>query len=150
MRTASVPGSRLFRAGAIGYIVFAGVHFTAFIQEFLFPPTELVRVEAQRALRAVTVDMGPFHTDFSQLVRLLSGSYSTLLLCVGILNLVAFPAAAATSRLRSLTVVNLVFCGLLLALSVLARFPPPIVFGLIIEILFALSLARQGRSPARG
>jgi len=146
MPNATAPGSRLFRAGAIGYLVFAGVHLTAFVRSLVVAPTDPLELEAERALRAVVVDLGPFHTHFGQLVRLLSASYSTLLLFVGVLNLVALPAAVAHGRLRGLTLVNLVFCGLLLVLSAIVRFPPPMMFALVIEVLFALSLAAQRRA----
>ena len=139
-------GRGLFRAGAIGYFVFAGVHFTAFLHSILVQPTDPLQIEADRALRAVAVDMGPFHTHFANLVRLLSASYSTLLVFVGVLNLVALPAAAAHGRVRALTWVNVVFCGLLLALSAAVRFPPPMVFTLILSILFASSLLAQRRA----
>jgi hypothetical protein len=146
MTDATAAGSRLFRAGAIGYVVFAGVHLTTFLRNLLMAPTDPLQIEAERALRAVVVDMGPFHTHFGHLVRLLSASYSTLLLFVGTLNLVALPAAVAHGRLRALTLANLVFCGLLLALAVAVRFPPPMVFALVIELLFALSLVAQRRT----
>jgi hypothetical protein len=146
MRNTTAPGSRLFRAGAIGYLVFAGVHFTAFLHSVLAAPTDPLQIEAERALRAVAVDMGPFHTHFGLLVQLLSASYSTLLLFVGALNIVALPAAAAHGRLRALTLVNLGFCGLLLVLSAVVRFPPPMLFALVIEVLFAISLVAQRRA----
>jgi hypothetical protein len=144
MPEATAP--RLFRAGAIGYLVFAGVHLTAFLRSILVAPTDPLQIEAERALRAVVVDMGPFHTHFGQLVRLLSASYSTLLLFVGVLNLVALPAVVARGGLRALTLVNLAFCGLLLALAAVARFPPPMLFALVIEVLFALSFSAQRRA----
>lgn len=146
MPDATVPGSRLFRAGAIGYLVFAAVHLTAFLRSVLVAPTDPLEIEAERALRAVVVDMGPFHTHFGRLVRLLSASYSTLLLFVGVLNLVALPAVVAHGRLRALTVVNLAFCGVLLVLAAIVRFPPPMAFALVIEILFALSWVAQRRA----
>jgi hypothetical protein len=142
----TAPGIRLFRAAAIGYLVFALVHLTAFLQGMLVAPTDPLEIEAHRALRAVAVDMGPFHTHFGHLVRLLSASYSTLLLFVGVLNLVALPAALAHGRLRALTLVNVAFCGLLLALAAAVRFPPPMVFALLIESLFAWSLLSQRRA----
>jgi hypothetical protein len=145
MRDATGRGSGLFRAAAIGYLVFAAVHLTAFLRSVLVAPTDPLQIEAERALRAVAVDMGPFHTHFGNLVHLLSASYSALLVFVGVLNLVALPAASAQGRLRALTLVNLVFCGLLLVLCAAVRFPPPMAFTLIIEVLFALSLAAQRR-----
>ena len=145
MPNAIAPGSRLFRAGAIGYLVFAGVHLTTFVRSILVAPTDPLQLEAERALRAVVVDMGPFHTHFGLLVRLLSASYSTQLLCVGVLNLVALPAAVAYGRLRALTLVNLAFCGMLLAIAAVVRFPPPMAFALLIEVLFVLSWVAQRR-----
>jgi hypothetical protein len=150
MPHATAPGHRLFRAGAIGYLLFAGVHLTAFLSSVLVAPTDPLQIEAERALRAVAVDMGPFHTHFGLLVRLLSASYSTLLLFAGALNLVALPAAVAHGKLRALTLVNLVFCGLLLAIAAAARFPPPMAFALAIEVLFALSWVAQRRGASVG
>jgi hypothetical protein len=145
MPDAIARGRRMFRAGAIGYLVFAGVHLSAFLQSVFVAPTDPLQIEAERALRAVVVDMGPFHTHFGLLVRLLSASYSTLLLFVGALNLVALQAAVAHGRLRALTLVNLAFCALLAVLAAVVRFPPPMVFALAIEILFALSWVAQRR-----
>jgi hypothetical protein len=145
MPSTTAPGSRSYRAASIGYLVFAAVHLAAFLRSLLVAPTDPLEVEAQRALRAVAVDLGPFHTDFGQLVHLLSASYSTFLVFVGVLNLVALPAAVAQGRLRALTLANLVFCGVLLALAAAVRFPPPLAFALAIEVLFALSLAAQLR-----
>ena len=145
MPDATAPGRRLFRAGAIGYLVFAGVHLMAFLRSVLVAPTDPLQIEAEHALRAVVVDMGPFHTHFGLLVRLLSASYSTLLLFVGVLNLTVLEVAVAQGRLRALTLVNLAFCGVLLALAIVVRFPPPMGFALVIEILFALSLVAQRR-----
>jgi hypothetical protein len=145
MSSTTTPGSRLFRAAAIGYFVFAAVHFVGFLHGILVAPTDPLQIEAERALRAVAVDMGPFHTHFGLLVRLLSASYSTFLVFIGVLNLVALPAAIGQGRLRALTLVNLLFCGVLVVISAAARFPPPTVFALVIETLFALSLAAQRR-----
>jgi len=148
MPDATAPGSRLFRAGAIGYFAFAAVHLAAFLRGVLVAPTDPLQIEAERALRAVVVDMGPFHTHFGLLVRLLSASYSTLLAFAGVLNLVALAPAVAHGRLRALTRANLAFCGVMLAFAAAARFPPPMAFALAIEVLFALSLAAQQRREA--
>jgi hypothetical protein len=142
-------GSRLFRAGAVGYVIFAAVHFVAFLRSVLVAPTNPLEIEAERALQAVVVDLGPFHSHFGLLVQLLSASYTTFLVFLGVLNLVALPAAAAHGRLRALTLVNLLLCALLLGIAAAARFPPPMLFSLVIAVLFALSLRAQTRG-ARG
>jgi hypothetical protein len=133
------PGKRLFIAGSIVLLLFGAVHMIPMLNDILVERTKPLEVEAKRAMAAVAVDMGPFHTNWAQLNQLLSVSYSTLLFFVAALNLVALPAVCAPppySRLRALAIVNAIFVAILLATAANYRFPPPGVFSVIAEILF--------------
>jgi hypothetical protein len=130
------PGKRLFIAGCVTLFLFSAVHMVPMFAEFFTEPTDPLEIEAERALAAVKVDMGPFHTHFGKLVQLLSVSYSALLFFVVALNLVALPAVVAHGRLRAMAMVNVIFVGILLATSVIFQFPPPGVFCLIAGAFF--------------
>jgi hypothetical protein len=144
---AKTPGKRLFIAGCITLLLFSAVHMTTMFVNLFVEPTKPVEVEATRAMAAVAVDMGPFHTSWLGLNRLLSASYSTLLLFVAALNLVALPAVVAHGRLRAMAAVNMIFVGILLAIAVIYQFPPPGVFCLIAELFFIAALVRA--APGR-
>jgi hypothetical protein len=148
--TPRAPGHGWFRAGAIGLLVFAAVHLIPFSIGLLRAPTEPAAVEADRALRAQKVDIGPFHTSFWHLNMLLSASYSVFLMYIAVLNLIALRAAAAAGRLRALTIANLFFCAILAGICVAAWFPPPFVFAVFSMLCFAVSLMRQRRAPPIG
>jgi hypothetical protein len=139
---AKTSGQRLFIAGCITLLLFSAVHMIPMFFFMFVEPTKPVEVEAKRAMAAVTVDMGPFHTSWLGLNRLLSASYSTLLLFVAALNLVALPGVIAHGRLRAMAKVNVIFVGILLALAVIYRFPPPGVFCLIAEVFFIAAMVR--------
>jgi len=136
------PGKRPFIAGCVTLLLFSAVHMSTNFYHLFVEPTQPVEVEATRAMAAVAVDMGPFHTSWLGLNRLLSASYSTLLLFVAALNLVALPAVVAHGRLRAMATVNAIFVGILLAIAVIYQFPPPGVFCLIAEVLFIAALVR--------
>src|SRR5262245_15391877 len=97
-----VPGTGLFIAGCITLIVFSAVHMIPMFIDIFVEPTVPVEIEAKRAMAAVVVDIGPFHTNFVQLNQLLSVYLSTLLLFVVALNFVALSALIAQGRLRAL------------------------------------------------
>lgn len=142
---ATAPGKRPFIAGCITLLLFGSVHMITMFANLFVEPTKPVEIEANRAMAAVAVDMGPFHTSWLGLNRLLSASYSTLLLLVAALNLVALPAIIAPppyGRLRAMATVNVIFVGILLAIAVIYQFPPPGVFCLIAEVLFIAALVR--------
>jgi hypothetical protein len=143
------PGKRLFVAGNIVLLLFSAVHMIPMFFDFFVAPTKPLEIEAKRALAAVVIDMGPFHTHWGKLNQLLSASYSTLLFFVVALNFVALPAVAAHGRLRALALVNAIFVGALLAICLICRFPPPAVFCLIAEVLFVGSAVRAGAQARR-
>src|SRR5678815_3436648 len=123
---ARVPGRGWFLGGCITLAVFSAVHMIPMFISLFVEPTKPSEVEAKRAMTAVGVDLGPFHTTWTGLNQLLSVSYSALLFFVVGINLVAFPAVAAVpGRLRALAMVNAVFVAILLAIAVAFQFPPP-------------------------
>ena len=140
------PGTRLFIAGCVTLFLFSAVHMIPMLLDLFTTPTEPLEVEAKRAMAAVVVDIGPFHTTFVQLNQLLSTYLSTLLLFVVALNLVALPAVAAAGRLRRLAAVNAIFVGVLLALAIVFQFPPPGVFSLLAGVFFIGALLRAGKA----
>lgn len=136
------PGRRLFIAGSVTLILFSLVHMIPMFADLFSEPTDPLQIEANRAMAAVAVDIGPFHTHFGKLVHLLSVSYSTLLLFVAAVNLVALPAVVADGRLRALSLVNVIFVGILLSTSIIFRFPPPGVFCLLALVCFVGAVVR--------
>jgi hypothetical protein len=145
---ASVPGKRLYLAGCIVLALFSTVHMIPMFIAMFGEPTKPVEIEAKRAMAAVVVDMGPFQTHWGLLNHLLSASYSALLFFVVALNLVALPAVIACGRLRAMAMVNVAFAGILLAICLACRFPPPAVFSLIAVVLFLGAAVRARRNGA--
>jgi hypothetical protein len=142
--TPPLPGRRLFIAGCITLLIFSTVHLVPFFQSSFVEPTNPLEVEANRALTAVPVDIGPFHSNSAKLVHLLSASYSVLLYFVVALNFAALPSVAATGRLRGIAMVNAIFVAVLLAIALIYQFPPPGVFSLIALVFFVTAFARAG------
>ena len=142
------PGKRPFIAGCVTLLLFTATHMITMFANLFVEPTKPVEVEATRAMAAVAVDMGPFHTSWLGLNRLLSASYSTLLLFVATLNLVALPAVVAHGRLRAVAAVNVIFVGILLAIAVIYRFPPPGVFSVIALVFFIAATVRAESPPS--
>src|SRR5262245_39984931 len=97
---AGTPGKRLFIAGCIVLLLFSAVHMIPMFNDIFVEPTQPAEIEAKRAMAAVVIDMGPFHTHWGKLNQLLSASYSTLLFFVVALDFVALPAIIAHTRLR--------------------------------------------------
>ena len=141
----ATPGRRPFIAACIVLILFGGTHMLTFLRALFVPLTDPLQIEADRAMRAVTLDMGPFHTNAAMLMHLLSASYSPLLIGLATINLIALAGAIAQGRLRALTIANIFLVGLLLAVTIIYQFPPPMVFSLVAVILFLVSLMRQRR-----
>jgi hypothetical protein len=146
-KTPGIPGRGLFIAGCITLALFSAVHMIPMFFAIFVEPTKAAEVEANRAMTAVAVDMGPFHTSWAGLNQLLSASYSALLFFVVALNLIALPAVIAHGRLRAMTKVNVIFVGILLAIAMIFQFPPPGVFSLIALAFFIAALVRA--TPAR-
>lgn len=141
--TSKTPGKGLFVAGCITLLLFGAVHMIRMFIDLFGEPAEPVEVDAKRAMAAVSVDIGPFHTHFGKLDQLLSTSYSALLFFIVALNFVALPAVTACGRLRAMAAVNVIFVGILLAIAVIFVFPPPGVFSLIAEVFFVGAMVRS-------
>jgi hypothetical protein len=140
----AAPGRRWFIAGAIGLIVFASIHLLAVYQSNFGEPATPEIAELDRMLRNVHIlDAGPFQASAWHTVELLNTSYSVLLLYAGVLNLLMVGPALASGRLRRITWVNILFVGLLLALTVVFQFLPPMVLTAVVLLLFVVSLIRQ-------
>lgn len=139
--TSGVPqssrGKSLFVAACIVLLLFSTVHMIPMFMDLFGEPTQPAEIAAKRAMAAVAVDMGPFHTHWGKLNQLLSTSYSALLYFVAAVNLVALPAVVAGGRLRVLAAINALFATLLLVISLCFQFPPPAVFALAAAVLFA-------------
>lgn len=139
---AKTPGKGLFIAGCITLLLFSAVHMIPMFIFMFVEPTKPAEIEAKRAMAAVVIDMGPFHTNWAKLNQLLSASYSALLFFVVALNLIALPAIIAHGRLRAIATVNVTFVGILLAIALIYQFPPPGVFCIIAEVFFIATLVR--------
>jgi hypothetical protein len=142
----ATPGRRLFIAACIVLLLFGCTHLVTVVRSKVVPLTDPLQIEADRAMQAVTIDMGPFHTNAAMLMHLLSASYSTLLLGLATINLVTLRGAIALRRFRALTIVNIIIAGALLTITIIYQFPPPMVFSLVAAVLFMASLIRQGQS----
>lgn len=140
--TAKTPGKGPFVAGCYTLLLFSAVHMIPMFADIFTEPTKPPEVEAKRAMVAVAVDIGPFHSNWAKLNQLLSVSYSALLFFVVAINLVALPAIVAHGRLRATATVNVIFVGIVLSTSVIYQFPPPGVFALIAEAFFVAALVR--------
>src|SRR5262245_14091299 len=105
----AAPAKRPFVAGTIVLLLFSTVHMIPMFLDLFGEPTEALEIEAKRAMAAVVVDIGPFHTHWGQLNQLLSTCFSALLFFVVALNFVALPASIAHGRLRALAMVNAIF-----------------------------------------
>jgi len=136
----------MFLAGCVTLLLFSAVHMIPMFADIFTEPTKPAEVEAKRAMIAVDVAIGPFHSNWAKLNQLLSVSYSALLFFVVALNLVALPAIIAHGRLRTMAMVNVIFVGILLATSVIYQFPPPGVFALTAEVFFIAAMVRATRS----
>lgn len=136
-------GHRWFKAGAITLLVFGGIHLLAVYKSLFVAPTDPAEFRAEAALRDFKVDLGPFHPTGWHTVNILNASYSALLLYVGILNLIALDPVAAAGRLRTLTVVNILFTTILFAICLALQFPPPMVFAFACMLFFTISLVKQ-------
>ncbi len=140
--TNRVPGRALFVAATWVLVLFSTIHMIPMFADLFGSPTQPLEIEAKRAMAAVTVDLGPFHTHWGKLNQLLSASYSALLYFVAAVNFVTVGAAAAHGKLRSLALVNAIFAAILLAICLAFSFPPPAVFSLLALVLFGWSAAK--------
>jgi len=143
-----VRGQHTFAAGAIGLAAVGLVHGLAFASAVFFEPRSEAEAAYRRAAREYHATIGPLEPNAWGGTQILSASYSVLLVQVGVLNLFTMRAIIARGRLRLLTVLNLVFLALQLAVAVAYQFPPPIVLGGVVFVLFAASLWRQTSGPS--
>lgn len=143
--SAKIPGKGMFIAGCVTLLLFSTVHMIPMFADIFTAPTKPAEIEAKRAMTAVDVAIGPFHSNWAKLNQLLSVSYSALLFFVVALNLVALPSIIAHGRLRAMAAINVIFVAILLATSVIYQFPPPGVFALIAEVFFIAAMVRASR-----
>lgn len=88
--------------------------------------------------------LGPFTPSAWGGMQILNSSYSVLLIYIGILNLLAMRPAAWAGRLKALTVCNIFFVALLLLITIVFQFPPPMLFAATALIFFGVSWVKQG------
>ncbi len=143
------PGQRMFLGAAVGLVLFGLVHSLAVYNANFGPPRSAADAELHQLMRDLQIQVGPMRSSAWGAVQILNASYSVLLLYVGTLNLLVLETVAVHGKLRALTVANLVFTGLLLVITIAYQFPPPMVFAVIVFVLFALSLYQQRRGTKR-
>lgn len=139
-------GRKTFLAGSIALIVFGAVHLFAVYQANFTIPADPKIADMQAAAKAYTVPIGPLTASAWSGMQILNSSYSIWLIYAGALNLLTFRPAAQTGRLRALTVCNLLFIALLLGITILFQFPPPMLFAGVALILFGVSWWKQSWS----
>lgn len=139
----SQAGRRCFLAGSVVLIAFGAVHVLAVYQANFTTQTDPQLAELDAAAKAYTVRLGPFSPTAFGAIQILNASYSILLVHAGVLNLLICRAAISTGRLKAVTVCNSAFVALLLVVTVLFQFPPPMVFAATALILFVSSWAKQ-------
>lgn len=140
-----IPGGRTFAAAAIGQIAMGLVHGLTVLIAVFVEPQGGVEAAYREAARQYKTPIGPLEPNAWGATQILSASYAVLLVQVGVLNLLAMQPLAALGQLRLLTVLNLIFLAVQLAVAVAYQFPPPVVLGGMICALLAASLVRQGR-----
>jgi len=138
------PGRRTFVAASVVLILFGMVHLLAVYHSNFLPPSDERTAEIKRLAMEYTQAMGPFSPSAWGGMQILNSSYSVLLIYVGVLNLLALRPARQTGRLRTLTSCNILFVALLLFITILFQFPPPLVFAAVVLILFGASWWKQG------
>jgi len=140
----SKKGHKTFLAGAVVLVLFGLVHLAAVYHGNFLPPADDKKAEIKRLAMEDTVTMGPFKPSAWGGMQILNSSYSILLIYVGILNLWTMRPAAQIGRLRGLTGCNIFFVSLLLLITIIFQFPPPMLFAGIALILFGVSWMKQG------
>ena len=142
------PGRGWFKAGAIGLIVFGGVHLFAVYHGLAEKPSTAEEVACEKAMLALRFDMGPFHSTAWHTDMILNASFSALLIYSGIINLMALHGIVAAGRLCAVAALNASLCFTLVIFCLLGRFPPPIVFAGGCSLLFGIAFLR-GSAGAR-
>jgi hypothetical protein len=141
--TAHLSGRRTFLAGAIGWLAFGAVHLLAVYHAYFAPPRGAAEANLKAAALQVREKMGPFEPTAWGGIQILNASYSILLLFVGALNLVVLRPTAEYGRLRALTLLNMLLAALLMTVTIIYQFPPPMILAGVIGALFIVSLLRQ-------
>ncbi len=144
----SKKGHKTFLAGAVVLILFGLVHLLAVYHGIFLPPADDKKAEIRRLAIEDTGAMGPFKPSTWGGMQILNSSYSVFLVYIGFLNLLAIRPAAQAGRLAGLTVCNIFFVALLLLITIIFQFPPPMLFAGIALILFGASWVKQ-RSAIR-
>lgn len=142
------PGRRWFRIASISLIVFGGVHLLAVGKALLVKPSTPQEVDADRALRALSTTIGPLKPSAWHAMQILNASFSVLLIQAGVLNLLRLRISDRAPDLRAVTVANMIFVALLLAITIAFQFPPPMVFAAFALAGFLASLAQQRRAAS--
>ena len=139
----SKMGHRTFLAGTIVLVMFGSVHLLAVYQGNFVPPADDREAEIKRLASEYTMTMGPFKPSAWGGMQILNSSYSVLLIYAGVLNLSAMRLAAQGGRLKALTICNIFFVSLLLLITIVFQFPPPMLFAATALILFGVSWVKQ-------
>lgn len=145
-----VPGQRTFLGAAMGLVLFGLVHLLTVYNANFGPPRSAAEAELRRMMMDLQMQIGPMRPSAWDAVQILNASYSVLLLYAETLNLLVLGVVVAHGKLRTLTIANLVFTGLLLVITIAYQFPPPMVIAIIVFALFALSLYQQRKGTKRG
>lgn len=137
------PGRRFFLAASIVLILFGAVHVVAIYKSLVAGPETPAEVDADRALRADSLKIGPFHPTGWHTVNILNVNFAVLLIYAGVINLIALRPAIAAGRLKSLTLANIIFVALISAVILGFQFPPPLLLALPALTLFIASYIKQ-------
>lgn len=138
-----VRGRGTFIAGAIALLIMAGFHSLAVINTEFGEPLSEADAAWRQAARDVDLTVGPLEATAWGASQILSASYCVLLVQAAAISLLCLRPMIEQKRLRSLTLANLIFTALLLAIAIAYQFAPPIVFTAVAFLLFAASLYRQ-------
>jgi hypothetical protein len=137
------PGQRWFLCGSIAMLVFGALHVLAVVDAFAGKPATAELEAIHRAMRDYRRTFGPLEASAWGALQLLNASFSLLMLQLGVINLVARRPVAAAGRLGRLALVNVAFSAVLLALTIAAQFPPPLVFAALVFLLFLVAWLRS-------
>ncbi len=137
------PGRRTFIAGSIVLILAGSTHSLAVIAVVFGEPRSDAEAAYQKAAKEFVLTTTPLESNAWGGNQILSASYSVLFIQAGVLSLLAMSPLRKVGRLRLLTLLNVIFAGLQLAIAIAYQFLPPLVFSGVICALFAISLWQQ-------
>jgi hypothetical protein len=139
---------RLFEIGSWCFVVVGSAHLLIMALLTMRDPAADAR-RAHDAMRAATVSMFGLDRNVDQLYYGFSGAMALLAIGIGALSLtVARQVPQLLTRGRALVWIDLVLALVLLAVSILAFPPPPIVALTVAAAAFGLALATGRRVPA--